>query len=144
VAKVERARLPRAFYNYDQSIKPYSHDDATYYGSLKLSTSRKDELIVGYNNLQRQGVLCYLALTTQYITILDEKSNVTHFDLSKLLKVTRPDVDLICLEYQGKKVVVSLLQNVDRVYLDVLEGKHSAEAIVKDLHMQLSLLHSKI
>lgn len=49
--------------------------------------------------------MCYLALTTEYITLVDEKNNVEQFDISKLTKITKPDSDLIYIEYQKKKGV---------------------------------------
>jgi hypothetical protein len=56
-----------------------------------------------------------MALTTQKITIVDEKGKVTQFDLSKLNKITKPDLDLICIEFQGQKVILSNLGPRERI-----------------------------
>jgi hypothetical protein len=106
VAKTERARIPRAFYTSDYIIKPYSADDATYYGSLKLSLQRTDELIAGFNNtITPEAKLCYMALTTQYITVVDESSKVVcHFSLDNLIRILLPDDNMISFEYKTSKV----------------------------------------
>lgn len=105
--KAERVRPPRAFYNYDHSIKPFSGDDATFYASLLLMSKRTDELVAGYNNLVSTTTrkLNYLALTTQYIVILDETKNVIQFELAQLIKIMTPDDNMIYIEYKSKAKV---------------------------------------
>jgi hypothetical protein len=107
VNKPKRIRPPRAFYNHDQSIKPFTSDDATFYASLKTMTKRNDELVSGFNNLLSTSSrnLCYLALTTQYMVIVDESNKLIQFDLTQLVRISKPDDNMICIEYNSQSKV---------------------------------------
>jgi hypothetical protein len=99
-----RSRPPRAFYSWDQVLKKYSFDDAVYYQSLIQVTKRTDKLITGFSNLRRGGKQAYLALTTKFISVIDEESKTVQFELTKIHKIFSPNSAQVTFEYAGNEV----------------------------------------
>lgn len=114
-------------------VKEYSFDDAIYYDSMDLVEKKKTYLIIGFSNLRKKDKSIYLALTTDFISLIDENFRTTRIDLAKIIKITQPTMNEICIEYR-------YLDEPQRMTLFVEEGKNSPRKIVEELHMQIGLI----
>jgi hypothetical protein len=114
-------------------VKEFSFDDAMYYDTLNIIERRTDFLITGYSNLSKKGKAIYMALTTKYISLIDEDLKTTLIDLTKLVKITQPSEHQLCIEYQT-------LEGNQKMTLNVEEGQFNSSNIVEDLHLQIGLI----
>ena len=118
-------------------IKDFNADDGIFYESLRSSSNRDDYLVTSFSNLLRDQASCYLAITTKYINIIDEKSQTVQFELAGILKIVKPADNHILLEYKHSNG--SLRKEV----LRVTEGRFTATEIVEEIHLQISYIVSK-
>lgn len=133
VENIDRARQPRAFYNEDMVVKEYSVDDAIYYDSLTIIEKRQDFLITGFSNFSRKNKSIYVALTTKYISLIDEDLRTTLIEILRLIKITQPSDFQICFEYKT-------VEGNQRMTLNVEPGKLTAKQILEELHLQIGLI----
>jgi hypothetical protein len=85
-------------------LKKYSFDDAVYYQSLIQISKRTDKLITGFSNLARNKKQVYLALTTKFISIIDEDNKTIQFELAKIHKIFKPTPGQVTFEYTANEV----------------------------------------
>lgn len=114
-------------------VKEFSFDDSMYYDTLTVIEKRVDFLVIGFSNLNKKDKAVYMALTTKYISLIDENYRTTQIDLSKIGKITQPYETQICIEYQS-------VEGKQRMTLNVDEGKLNARQIVEELHLQIGLI----
>lgn len=115
------------------SVKPFSYDDAIYHEALKNNKSRKDKLIMSFNNLEKREKAIYLAVTTEYIDMIDEDGYCCTFKLSRLIKARSPGENFLCLDYLSG-------EERERMTLKVLEFGPQAREILDSLQNHLKVL----
>ena len=85
-------------------LKSFSFDDAMYYHTLRSSSSRDDNLIVGFNNLKLGEKSVYLALTTKYLNMIDEDMRTLLVDIAKVRRVFTDGDDCVYIEFDTYEV----------------------------------------
>ena len=118
-------------------IKQYSYDDAIYYKQLRDTGSRTDNLVVGLNCLSQGENQVYLAVTTKYISMIDEDNKTIQFELSKLVRLYDPDPRTIVFEY-------STLDGNRNIKLKVSDSHTNARAVVEEVHQEIGNILAKL
>jgi hypothetical protein len=114
-------------------VKEFSFDDAMYYDTLTIIEKRNDFLITGFSNLSKKRKSVYMALTTKFISLIDEDLRTTLIEITRLVKITQPSDFEVCIEYQT-------VEGNQRMTLNVEDGKLNAKQVVEELHLQIGLI----
>lgn len=114
-------------------VKEFSFDDAMYYDTLTVVEKRSDFLVIGFSNLTKRDKAVYMALTTKYISLIDEDYRTTQIQLDKIGKISHPYDSQLCIEYNS-------VEGKQRMTLNVDAGKFNARQIVEELHLQIGLI----
>jgi hypothetical protein len=117
-------------------VKEFSFDDAMYYDTLTIIEKRSDFLVTGFSNLRRKDKAVYMALTTKYISLIDEDLRTNQIELFKIIKMFQPTECQICIEYKT-------VEGNQRMTLDIEDGKMNAAQILDELHLQIALIKAR-
>lgn len=117
-------------------VKEFSFDDAVYYDTMKTVDKRNDSLIIGFSNLRNKDKSVYMALTTAYISLIDEDLRTTQIHMNKITRILQTDGNSICIEYKSSN-------ESHRITLTVEEGQFNAKNIVEEMHLQIGLIVAK-
>lgn len=95
-------RPARAFYGPHWAIRAYSGDDAIFFQSIKSGRASQDCLLASFANTSVRGVEAYTAVTSSALTVTWRENNklqVETVDLKAIVKVTRPQVNQVLVDY---------------------------------------------